>query len=299
VATQKTKLYYDLDRLLPSQAAAAPDAESARSMARTQVDPDAEARAKAGEVTPVVHEAQRGSRILRIADFLPERLQSARRKPALAQTRVRPIEQLLASVRDEDVEDDEDLRATTAMTERPPPLSGSGTRKLEVRRSAPRKRRRKLLLGAGLIALLALILGGLAALRNVGGLTRAPRANPAVAEPAAVPAEPAFGPPPPPPARTAGAKPQVAAPSAAERPRDAEPTRAEKRARARARRSERAVVAPADDPLERKAVDALAGGDYAGALRSYEALARQHPERPVYAEVARILRQRIEKAKQR
>lgn len=59
--------------------------------------------------------------------------------------------------------------------------------------------------------------------------------------------------------------------------------------------------APAEPPAppggktpERLAVDAVVAGAYADAARRYETLAREHPDKPVYEEAARILRSKLD-----
>jgi hypothetical protein len=56
------------------------------------------------------------------------------------------------------------------------------------------------------------------------------------------------------------------------------------------------VVARAGSPvsrtLERRAADSVAAGDWEGAALLYEQLARLHPDRPAFAEAARIMRSR-------
>jgi hypothetical protein len=47
-------------------------------------------------------------------------------------------------------------------------------------------------------------------------------------------------------------------------------------------------------PTERAAVDAVAAGAYADAARLYDQLAAAYPNRPAYAEAARILRAKLD-----
>jgi hypothetical protein len=47
--------------------------------------------------------------------------------------------------------------------------------------------------------------------------------------------------------------------------------------------------------LERDAADAVAAGLYDDAARLYDELAKQHPEDPVFAEAARIMREKAGK----
>lgn len=54
-------------------------------------------------------------------------------------------------------------------------------------------------------------------------------------------------------------------------------------------------VSPSKSATPRKAGDQLAAGELARAAKTYEQLAAAAPEHPVYAEAARILRQRIER----
>lgn len=302
MASQKTKLIFTRPRWFTAAAA--------RLHAGAEGEP-AEAQAEHASAVPALIEApalgttaeqaRRGSRILHIADFLPgnpavDPERPARRMAALAQTRVQPIEGLLAAARDEDVDDDPDLCATTAMKDRPPALSGSGTRKVALGAALPRKKRRKLLVGAVLGMLAALVASALVALRSLGVDALPHGANTQVVdvpEPAAddhrAAPEPADAP-----SETAAGD-GVTAP-AGTRPELA-PTRQAKRSRSR--HEKRGEVGPTatHDPLERKAVDALASGDYARAIGSYEALARERADQHVYAEAARILRQRSERAR--
>jgi len=61
-----------------------------------------------------------------------------------------------------------------------------------------------------------------------------------------------------------------------------------------------AIPAPPRDldaavtPTERAAVDAVVAGSYADAARLYDQLAATHPDRPAYAEAARILRAKLD-----
>ncbi len=128
----------------------------------------------------------------------------------------------------------------------------------------PTSKRRRLRL---LVGSMALLLAGYASLSDVRAATPAPGVR--VEESALV-----VEPPP-----VAAAAPMAEAP----KPRMPEGVAA----RAASRRAQRNAASP------RKAGDQLAAGDLARAAKTYEQLSSSHPNDPVYAEAARILRMRV------
>ena len=76
-----------------------------------------------------------------------------------------------------------------------------------------------------------------------------------------------------------------------------QPRRACPRPRRNRRRRTAAPAAPAGKAAgktdERLAADAIAAGDYAGALARYKALAAEHPDKPVFKKAVQILQHKV------
>ena len=283
---QKTKLYHDLSRFVSR---ARPGDRPAQSAAPNAPMAPATSTSSAAD-------AGRGSRILRIAEFASQEARAAVapatcRAPALAQTRLQPIEDLLAAARDED-QDVEDLRVTTVMKGRAAPVAVAYPRKLGPGPRSLQSRHRRLLVGVGLVVLVVLVVGALVALGELG-VDTVPRVDEAHTQDRSH--GPKVGLPLPPAGEPSKEMDPIAAvpepgviAEVAERGSDSE------RPTPSVGRQKRGTSAPtpAGDPLERTAVDALASGDYPRAIKSYEALAARHPDQVVYAEAARVLRQR-------
>ena len=305
MASQKTKLFFVPAGVWRKSGRRSVRAVPPRSHRQFSADlsevaqPSPRSTAPRDEAVTIVEPSPRGSRILRIADVLPEASAAeaapTARRPGLAQTRLQPIEDLLSAI-PRTPHDDEDLRATTRMDARAASQRGWGAARRRQRGDAPRNTRRKLLVGAALGMLVCAVVAALVALRSLARDSfRRRDLHTQVAdasEPAAERTPTQLGAPPPPPLEGApvASGPRAPLPHEAARTREPEPSG---RRRQNARK---ARVPSAAQPSPRDAVDALASGDYPRAMRSYEALAAQYPGPSAHAEAARILRRRSEAA---
>lgn len=214
------------------------------------------------------------TRIYQTADLLGRQAASAARKPAVGTaTRIMPIERLLVDVREPKV-----AGGQTQKPLRP----GSAKRMQRELSSDGRARLRRAvalaaLAGSAVFAYLSPFDG-----IQASAYTRDRAA--AVTAPSQAHAH--FAPPAP-----------LAEPAAPVRRIDTDPAVSSARARSGAEsppRTQRVRASvPARDPLPRSAADAVARGDYAGAVRAYDQLAARQPDHAVYAEAARILRSRL------